>query len=252
VTATGSRRPPAGVSSSSQKRFKARARARRIDTVVHVLVTLLVVAVVAGFVWLVGWSQVFALDHVSVKGADGDVRADVRAAAQPPLGTPLVRVDTGAIRDRVAAVPTVAEVDVSRSFPRGLVIDVTPRVPLAVIEAGAGWRLVDATGLAYTSVETRPAGLFELDMPASPADRAARAAAVAVVTGLPPDIGGQVVTVSADSVDDVRLTLATGAEVRWGSEERASRKAAVLAVLLRQPGAVYDVSTPDRPTISAG
>ena len=223
-----------------------------MDTVVHVLVTLLVVAVVAGFAWLVGWSQVFALDHVSVKGADGDVRTDVTAAASPPMGTPLVRVDTGAIRDRVAAAPTVADVDVSRSFPRGLVIDVTPRVPLAVIEAGAGWRLVDATGLAYLSVETRPAGLFELDMPASPADRAARAAAVAVVTGLPPDIAGQVIAVSADTVDDVRLTLTTGAEVRWGSEERAGRKAAVLAVLLRQPGAVYDVSTPDRPTVSAG
>ena len=50
--------------------------------------------------------------------------------------------------------------------------------------------------------------------------------------------------------DDVVLTLRAGAAVRWGSAERADRKAQVLRSLLPVRAEVYDVSAPDLPTTS--
>jgi cell division protein FtsQ len=47
----------------------------------------------------------------------------------------------------------------------------------------------------------------------------------------------------------VRLVLRDGRPVEWGSAERSSRKASVLAVLLDTPASAYDVSVPDRPSL---
>jgi cell division protein FtsQ len=43
--------------------------------------------------------------------------------------------------------------------------------------------------------------------------------------------------------------MADGKEVRWGTPERAEEKAAALTALLTQPGTVYDVTSPDLPTV---
>jgi cell division protein FtsQ len=45
------------------------------------------------------------------------------------------------------------------------------------------------------------------------------------------------------------LTLADGRTVIWGTNERTDEKAQKLAALLTQPGHVYDVSSPDLPTV---
>jgi cell division protein FtsQ len=48
----------------------------------------------------------------------------------------------------------------------------------------------------------------------------------------------------------VTLGLTDGRTIRWGSADDSARKAQVLAALMSQPGKVYDVSSPDLPTIS--
>ena len=45
------------------------------------------------------------------------------------------------------------------------------------------------------------------------------------------------------------LELRDGRTVVWGSAEESGAKAEVLAALLEQPGATYDVSVPSQPTI---
>jgi cell division protein FtsQ len=50
------------------------------------------------------------------------------------------------------------------------------------------------------------------------------------------------------SVDEIKLVLATGRRVIWGSAEDSDQKAEVLAVLLKQPGNQIDVTVPGRPT----
>jgi len=71
---------------------------------------------------------------------------------------------------------------------------------------------------------------------------------------LPPPIRAQVLTIDAtvagsDVPGQVTFGLTDNRQVVWGTEDRAAEKAAVLAPLLTQPGRVFDVTSPDLPTI---
>ncbi len=87
--------------SSSANRFRDRALARRRRPWRRVLVTVLVLALVAGAVWAVGWSRALAVRQVEVSGVSGAERAAVADLVEVPAGTPLVRVDTAAVEERV-------------------------------------------------------------------------------------------------------------------------------------------------------
>jgi len=64
-------------------------------------------------------------------------------------------------------------------------------------------------------------------------------------------VRGQLTGATAATADDVRLELAGGASVVWGSAEDSALKATVLATLMRAapPDTVaqYDVSAPSSP-----
>ena len=47
------------------------------------------------------------------------------------------------------------------------------------------------------------------------------------------------------------VRLVDDREVRWGTVDRAAEKARVLVPLLTQQGRVYDVSSPDLPTVGS-
>jgi cell division protein FtsQ len=206
---------------------------------------------VGALVWVVGWSELLALDEVHVSGVDGAVEEDVLAAADAPLGVPLVRVDTAAIADAVRTVPDVADVSVSRSWPRALTISIEPRTPAAAIEDGASWLRVDQAGVLFGSSAEQPADLPVLDAPTgeSAADKAARAAGTAVLTGLPGELSDLVVAVAAESEAAVELSLEGGATVRWGTADQMDRKSEVLLMLLAEDASHYDVSAPSNPAI---
>ena len=243
-TATSSRRPSAAAS-----RFTARKRRRRVRRALSLLAVLVAVVAVAGAVWLVGWSNVTALQTVHVDGADGELAGRVVQAADAPLGDPLVRVDTDAMAARVRDLPELASVSVARSWPRSVVVSVTPRVALAAIVDGDSWWRVDVDGVLFGESSEQPADLPVLEAPVDAGADATRAAGVAVLGGLPASVRELVDAVSAESEADVRLELVDGATVRWGGPERADRKAEVLLALLDQEASAYDVSAPERPAI---
>jgi cell division protein FtsQ len=217
--------------------------------VLAVVAVLMGMAAVAGAVWLVGWSKVMALETVRVEGADGGLAGLVERVADAPLGDPLVRVDTDAIAARVRDLPELASVSVVRSWPRTVVISVTPRVAAAAITDADTWWLVDSSGALFGETSEQPADLPVLDAPVDGAASATRAAGVAVLDGLPAGLRDLVGSVSAESEADVRLELVDGATVRWGRPEHADRKAEVLLALLDQEASIYDVSAPARPAI---
>jgi cell division protein FtsQ len=200
-------------------------------------------------VYLLLFGSVLGARTVAVAGA-GVLSADeVRAAANVPPGRPLLRLDIGAVADRVRGLPPVADVRVERSWPSTVTIRITERAPLAFASVGGGAQLVDATGLRFATVPQPPPGLPELQA----ADGEATVAAARVLATLADPrhaaLRAELTAVHADSPYDVRLTLRGDRTVRWGSVERSDGKAAVLAVLLTQEGSVYDVASPDLPTI---
>ncbi|SHF33706.1 cell division protein FtsQ [Streptoalloteichus hindustanus] len=182
---------------------------------------------------------------VSVLGAD-----DVRRQAAIAEGTPLARLDAEGVSSRVRGMPRVASVEVRRSWPDTVVLQVVERTPVAVVKEGDGSKLVDGTGTAYAPAPEGAAGLPELVVERAGPDDPATAVGVRVLVSIPERVRQEVLTVTARTPGDVRLTLSAGREVRWGGGADSERKAAVLAALLTRPGSVYDISAPELPTVA--
>lgn len=212
-----------------------------------VLVLGLLSVAVLGYLLL--GSSALGVRSVAVEGTSVLSPDEVRRAAAMPPGQPMLRLDVEAVADRVGRLAPVLAVRVERSWPSTVVVHVTERAPVAFEPTAGGARLVDGTGLFFATVATPPAGLPELRaLDGSPAQ-----AAAAVVSALSAPahqaLRAELVAVSAESPNDVRLQLRGDRAVRWGDAGDSDRKAAVLAVLLTQPGKVYDVASPDLPTI---
>jgi cell division protein FtsQ len=207
-------------------------------------------ALAGALAWVLLGSSLFDARSVQVAGTR-ELPADVvRTVAAVPLGTPMLRLDTGAIETRVAAIPRVASAQVRCNLNGTVRIEVTERSPVAVMRRGEGAHLVDATGTDYAAVPAAPPELPELRVGRVAPRDAATVAALTVLTGLPEWLRVQVRSIAAKSPSEVVLSLANKREVRWGGAEDGDRKAAVLGPLLTQPGKIYDVSSPTLPTIA--
>lgn len=200
----------------------------------------LLVVVLAGC-YVVFFTALFSVRAVTVTGLSRLTRGQVLAAAAVPRGVPLVRVDTAPVRERVAALPRVAKVEVSRKWPSGLVIAIHERTGVAyVVRDGKPW-LVDASGYRFAAVATAT-GLPRLATADAP--RAARRAAVDVVAHLPAALRSITVSVSVTDPDHVTLNLTHNRTALWGGTGQMTTKGRALLALLKRPGTTYDVSTP--------
>ncbi len=222
-------------------------RRRRLRIALIVLAGLAAVAVV----WLVWFSSVLAVKQVRVVSLDGEpvdsVAAEVLDAAAVRVGTPLALVDADAAQAAVASLPWVAAVDVRRGWPNEVVVAVAPRVAVArVVASGVSAEAaeaVDASGVVFSPVAPLAKGLPRVE-----ASGDGLVASVAVLASLPADLTRRVVRVSAQSLDDVELTLRSGDTVRWGSADDPELKATVLNALMKRKADMYDVSAPGLPT----
>lgn len=235
----------------ARRRFARRQWARRWLAWRRVLVALLVVALLVTAGWLVFFSSVLAVSGVQVTGTRAMSPAVVRRAAEVPLGTPVATVDLDAIGARVERLPAVKSVDVSRSWPDHVRVDVTERTPVAVVQghgSSSVLRGVDAQGVLFRQYPSRPHGLPMIRMGAK-TDTDALAEAATVSAALPPRIATQVRYVEVRTVDTISLELRSGRTVRWGSADDSADKARVLDRLLALKASFIDVSVPGQPVI---
>jgi cell division protein FtsQ len=230
----------------------ARQRGRRVPTWRAAFFALAGLAIVAGVAWALLGDRVFVVRSVTVTGTHLVTPARVIAAADVPLGTPLLRVDAGSVTRRVEAISQVASATVTEDWPDRLVIAVTERVPvMAVRMAGGGYDLVDPTGVIVRYTQARPAALplFLTTLPGSALRGAPSVtAAAAVLAELKPWLARQVAEVRATPVaagpQQVTLDLRDGKTVRWGSTDNAAQKNRELAILLPGQARSIDVSAP--------
>ena len=233
------------------RRFAIRSWTRRLPGWRLLLSILVAAALSAAAVWALFFSTLLSVTDIRVDGAARLTPAQLEQAAAVPMGEPLARLDLDGIAARVAAIPAVRTVSVARHWPHTLAIRVTERVPLALVGAPHGRRGVDASGTTFRLARGEHQRLPRLivDRNAAPGllSEAAR-----VIAALPTKLADRVEKVRAATPDSITLYLRGGEEVRWGSAARSAEKARVLAVLLRQPAAVYDVSVPHQPTTATG
>jgi cell division protein FtsQ len=203
--------------------------------------------------WLIWAGPVLAVSTVRVDGVSILPAEQVREVAGVAEGTPLLRVDVDAAEARVAQLPQVASVEVTRGWPRSVVITVVERVPVAVVGEPGHRTLVDAEGVLFDSVSGDPPdGVLQLvvDDP-GPGDPATMAALTAI-GALPPGLADRIAGVAAPSPEDLSMVLADGTVVEWGSAEESTAKASALEALVDQiaarklePAETIDVTVPE-------
>ncbi|MGE2724966.1 cell division protein FtsQ/DivIB [Mycolicibacterium pulveris] len=210
--------------------------------------TALLSVVVVGLGLLLYFTPVMSARNIAVVGLEVIPEEEVVGAAAVAPGTPLLQINTDSVAERVAMIRRVASARVQRQYPSTLRITVVERVPVVVKDYPDGPHLFDRDGVDFAT-ELPPPGVPYLDTETPGPNDPPTEAALQVMTSLPPDVAAQIARISAPSVAAITLQLIDGREVVWGTTDRTEEKALTLAALLTQPGQVYDVSSPDLPTV---
>lgn len=259
---------PAG--SAPKTRAQAVAEARKADREARarsdsmrrrlraVAVVGIAVAVIAGCTALYR-APILRVSRVEVVG-NVHVAADhIRAVADVPSDATLIRFPADAVAERVGADPWVAAVSVSRVFPDGMRIRVTERTPLALVDAGKVFWLIDANGfvIAQRSTEDTASMPVIRDVPGLDPKAGRQTSseallnAVKVLSGMSPEIVSKVRAVSAATIDGTTLFTVDRIEIVVGeASDLATKDMLVRRILAEQHGRVVsiDVRIVDRPT----
>ncbi|MFF0514351.1 cell division protein FtsQ [Streptomyces sp. NPDC004250] len=235
----------------------------RLRTIIITAVSLALVA--GGTVWVLYGSNWTRVDGVSVSGTRVLTPAQVREAADVPVGDPLVSIDTEAVEARLRRkLPRIDEVDVERSWPHGIGLKVTERTPVLIVQKGKNFVEVDDEGVRFATVSRAPKGVPALELEPDRSgsagaslrrfddDRLVREA-VRVAGRLPDAVARDARLVKVRSYDDISLELSGERTVAWGSGERGADKARALTALMKATPRArhFDVSVPTAPASSA-
>lgn len=200
--------------------------------------------------WLLFASSVLGIREIVVEGASIASPEEIRSAAGVAGDTPLLRVDTGDVAARVAALPPIASVQVRRSLPHTLLITVTERRPAAAVPAGGGYDIVDASGVVFQHLAAPPAGIGVIRVATPGPDDAATLAALRVLAALTPQLRALLAEVAAPTATGISLVLVDGRTVLWGDAENNDTKARVATTMLEHAANAINVTVPDIVTVS--
>lgn len=231
--------------------FPTPRRSRRRRNTLLVLTA--VVLVLAGVIAYAVFSPALALRTVVVQGNSLVSAAEVDAALAPLAGTSLTRISTDQVRGLLADKAPIEDVRIAAEPPSTLVVTVKERVPVAVLQSGSEFVLIDSEGRQLKNVSQRgEVRLPLIDGGTNAVNSEVFPSITAVLAELPAPVLARLNNASASSVDSIRLSLSGDQRIFWGSAERSAEKARVLEALLAMraadpPVEEFDVSTPDRP-----
>jgi cell division protein FtsQ len=200
----------------------------------------------------------FAIHDVTIKGATTNEREIKTAVEQAGGDMTTLHIKDDQLRDAVARFPTVASVGASTSFPNGLEVTITERLPVAFVQVHGQRTAVSADGYLLPGADFDAKALPRIEGAAAHGVRLDEdAAAQAAILGATP--GPLKNHITASTWDEERggvvVDLNNGPEIRFGDGSRAADKwEAAVAVLSgdeRGSPSYLDVSVPDRP-VSGG
>lgn len=227
-----------------KKRASRRLIWRRIIGALCVLVVLL------GLAWIALFSSLFALqpERIEIQAPEGLDTASASAAAQAQTQKSILLISGPKLKEQILQDTAIQDAVIMRSWPDGLNIQLTARVPIAAVVAEDGFALVGADGVVVASVAEVPYGLPTIDADVDVSSEVLTDVQT-VLAALPEDLRGQVSQVRlAGGLHTVLLS--SGGQILWGDADDSELKAQVLGLLAAQrPSAVYDVTDPTRPSI---
>jgi cell division septal protein FtsQ len=204
----------------------------------------LAIAIIVGLAsYALGWSTLFTVSSVEVKGTDQFLPQSVK------VGEKLARVEPRAVASTYENFAFVQDAQVSRNWISGKVtISITTRTPVAIFNNQA----IDGSGKAFVVKGNLPAALPQIQ--ASNVEIAVTA--VEFMTSLPDEIRSNLKILKVRStgayVMDVDVE-GRKVEVRWGFATDNELKAKVYKALLAQPENAklkrMDLSAPHAPIV---
>jgi cell division protein FtsQ len=218
------------------------------------------VVVVAGLVLAFTRSPLLDVDTVGVDATEHVTTDQILEVAGVHPGDHLVDIDPSAVRDRVLALPWVADAHVGVGWRSGTVnVSVTERVPVAAVsDASGGWDLVDASG---RSIAVAPAGdptLIAIEgvapvEPGSDLGPGSRAP-LDIVTALAPGLRSRVIAVVVAADGSIRLRVRPQGVVDLCQPDRIAEKLRKLTTVFAQVDdtglATISVCVPESPTLT--
>ena len=204
----------------------------------------LAIAIIVGLAsYALGWSTLFTVSSVEIKGTDQFLPQSVK------VGEKLARIEPRAVASTYENFAFVQDAQVSRNWISGKVtISITTRTPVAIFDNQA----IDDSGKAFVVKGNLPAALPQIQ--ASNVEIAVTA--VEFMTSLPDEIrsGLKILKVRSTGayVMDVDVE-GRKVEVRWGFATDNELKAKVYKALLAQPENAklkrMDLSAPHAPIV---
>jgi len=204
----------------------------------------LATAIIVGLAsYALGWSTLFTVSSVEIKGTDQFLPQNVK------VGEKLARVEPRAVASTYENFAFVQDAQVSRNWISGKVsISITTRTPVAIFNNQA----IDASGKAFMVKGDLPAALPQIQ--AGNIEIAVRA--VEFMTSLPDEIRSNLKILKVRSTGAYVLEVdveGRKVEVRWGLATDNELKAKVYKALLAQPENAklkrMDLSAPHAPIV---
>lgn len=210
---------------------RGRAR-RRLRVVVGAGVTVALVALALA----VYTTPLLGVRNIEINGVNDTSAQAIRETIDDVEGTPVLRVDDGDLKDRVAALPGMADAAVTVSMLGTVTVTVSDDRPVAYVpttEATAA--LVGPTGRVLSLSDSVPQDLVRIEATVEPSVGGAvpqpTQPAVEVAAALPADLVAVTVAVGVGD-DGVELELAHEVRATIGTTEDLTRKLDSVATLL--------------------
>ena len=207
------------------------------------LVAGLVVALLAGSAYVLGYSTLFTVSSVEVIGSTKPLNTGITK------GQKLARVEPRAVATQLEKLDWVKSAQISRNWINGkVVVELTSRTPIATFEN----RVIDSTGASFVPQGRRPEGLILIQA----ADLVAAKAAVNFLTQLPEELKKILTVLKVRSTGALVLVTQNNGkdiEIRWGTNSENDLKLKVYKALIALPENSeikrVDVSAPNAPIV---
>lgn len=225
------------------RRLADRSRTRRV----RVLGVLAAVVIVIGGSVAIYRSPLFTVKVVDVQGATRLTSQEVQGLAAVPADATLLRYPKKDIVERVEADPWVESVVVTRDFPDTLRIRITERTPVALVDAGDRFWVVDASGmvLGEQSFEETASLVVIRDVQGLDPRAGRRSSsdtldnALKVLSGIGQELRAKVRAISAPTVDETTLLTTDAIEILVGEAVELEDKAFLaLSIMKEEAGKV--------------
>lgn len=209
----------------------------------HTALISITVLVIAVAVYILGWSTLFTVSSVEIKGADSILSSTIEP------GQKLARVQPRAIAVEFERFDWVKSADVSRNWINGKVtVTLTQRTPIAIYND----RAIDVDGFSFIMRDQNSSGLPHIQAPSIES----AVTATTFLTSLSAEFVDAVQLVKVQSGDTYVLEVKQGGrivEIRWGQSEENALKVKVYMALIAQPENSkikrIDLSAPHAPIV---